>query len=206
MKAKREHLELWERQQGHKYDWVRQEVKVDRNLVQNWRVNVEGFRCYWEGCGKICKSRAGLVVHQKRMHRLAEDRVRFNCDRCGTGLETEGARKNHMETCGGGVEMEGNRRECHKCRRGISKGNYATHVRSCRVVWDPGGQEGQVEGNNGRGEIDVGEELGRTFRTRRVICNFCLREQSAANLARHQRGCGGREPEGDRVPDGDARL
>jgi len=191
-----EHIEVWEKQQGHRYEWGNGEGKVDRNVVQDRGEVVEGFRCHWEGCGKVCKSKGGLVVHEKRMHRLAEDRVRFSCDRCGISLETEGARKNHMATCGGGRVVDENRRECHKCRKGITKGNYARHVRSCRGVWDPGGGE-----DNARQDRDgVVLEVARVFKNKRVICIFCRNEQSASNLARHQRGCGGREPEGGPRP------
>ena len=65
-------------------------------------VHVENeLECKYEGCGKVCKSKAGLTVHQKRMHRAADERMRFPCDRCERVLETEGARVNHMRRCMG---------------------------------------------------------------------------------------------------------
>ena len=34
--------------------------------------NVERGR--YEGCGKVCRNKAGLVMHEKRMHRVNEER------------------------------------------------------------------------------------------------------------------------------------
>ena len=30
--------------------------------------------CRYEGCGKVCRNKAGLVMHEKRMHRVNEER------------------------------------------------------------------------------------------------------------------------------------
>ena len=69
------------------------------------------LECRYEGCGKICKSRAGLTGIKRRMHRAAEGKVGFRCGRCGRDMKTEGARKNHEKTCGGGrAEREGRRK------------------------------------------------------------------------------------------------
>ena len=132
VRVRMEHVDLWERQQGHKYEWGRREEKVERSVGRVRGNELMGYRCHWDECGKVCKSKAGLVAHERRIHRLAEDRVRFSCDRCRLELETEGARINHMATCGGGIDLGNGRRECHKCRRGYTKANYARHVRSCR--------------------------------------------------------------------------
>ena len=83
-----------------------------------------------EGC-VLCRSKAGLTMHEKRMHRVAEERVRFACSTCGMNVETEGARKNHERSCTGGeIERDG-RRECGRCGATITYGNNARHVRGC---------------------------------------------------------------------------
>ena len=38
--------------------------------------------CQYERCGKVCRSKASLTVHQKWKHRVAEERMRFPCARC----------------------------------------------------------------------------------------------------------------------------
>jgi hypothetical protein len=55
------HLEKWERRGGKRT----QEERGERNQL---REEPEGFTCDWEGCGKECKSKAGLVNHRRRMH------------------------------------------------------------------------------------------------------------------------------------------
>lgn len=68
--------------------------------------------CRHEGCLKVCKSIAGLTTHEKRMQRVAEERMRFESDRCGMRMETVATRENHRRTCFGGGQEIGNRREC----------------------------------------------------------------------------------------------
>ena len=123
------HLDKWESQQGHKYVWKTGEVRKERN-VKGQKTMV----CRYEGCGMICKSRAGLTIHEKRLHRAAADRKTFKCNKCGTELQTEGAKVNHERTCnGGGVSVggQGDKRGCGLCGKEVSKQNYARHTRSC---------------------------------------------------------------------------
>ena len=163
------HLDMWERQRGHGYEWAVNEVPVERNQY----VRVNEFVCMYDGCGKVCRSRAGLTMHQKRMHRAALDRVRFVCEKCGVVCETEGAKVNHERSCGGG-RVDGNVRECEKCGRNVSRANYARHRRACR-----GGAVGGGTGGGG------GRWRGAGGRT--AECSICHRVLSAANMARHER-------------------
>ena len=39
----------------------------------------EELRCRYEGCGKVCRNKAGLVMHEKRMQRVNEERGRLKC-------------------------------------------------------------------------------------------------------------------------------
>ena len=99
------HLEKWERQRGHKYDRAEGEVDLERNVCMG--VEERGLVCRYEGCLKICKSKAGRTAHERRMHRVVEERVRFECGNCGISLETAGAKLNHERFCIGGRAMEG---------------------------------------------------------------------------------------------------
>ena len=160
------HLERWERQQGHRYVWGPNESMIERNDRR-----VLDLVCRYEGCGKVCKSKGGLVQHQKRKHRAPEERVRFECSVCGMACETEVACMMHERSCAGGRLTE-SRRECGVCGEWMSRTNYARHVRSC-------GERG-VEGAGGRTEGTRG---------RVAVCPGCGRELSYSNMARHQRSC-----------------
>ena len=104
----------------------------------------------WEGCGKVCLSKGGLTLHQKRVHRAPEDRVRFRCDRCGINLETQAAKTNHEKTCSGGGGVETGEGGGGGGSVGIVGGGYLGGTMlgilgvvggrvGCRQVWDPGG-------------------------------------------------------------------
>ena len=95
------HLDKWERQQGHGFSWGVGERMVVRNEGK-----VIDLECRYEGCGKVCKSKGGLVQHQKRVHRAPLERVTFVCGKCGMSCETEVACMMHERTCEGGREQE----------------------------------------------------------------------------------------------------
>ena len=140
-----EHLDRWERQKGHGYRWEQGEERLVRNVV---RGEVE-LVCRYEGCGKVCRNKAGLVMHEKRMHRVNEERGRLKCERCGRGFDAEGQRVSHVRSStGGAYGGEGDRRQCGGCRRWVCRANYPWHVRACRRVED-GDLWGVREGNEG---------------------------------------------------------
>ena len=135
--------------------------------------------CRYEGCGKVCRNKAGLVMHEKRMHRVNEERGTLKCERCGRGFDAEGQRVSHVRSCtGGAYGGEGDRRQCGGCKRWVSRANYARHVRSCGRV-EAGGAVGGREAEGG---------VRRGGQVRMVTCGGCGREMRAGNLARHQRG------------------
>ena len=70
------HLDRWERQLGHRYVWGAGEGPLERN--EGRCIDLE---CRYEGCGKVCKSKGGLVQHQKRIHRAYLERVRLESAR-----------------------------------------------------------------------------------------------------------------------------
>ena len=164
-----ERVHRWEEQKGHKYVWSEGEERVVRSECAMEEEAVGGgYVCRYEGCGKICKSGGGRVIHEKRMHRVSEACVSFECDLCGCEFGTEGNRKAHRRTCTGGG-MTVNKKQCGSCGRWVSRSNYARHVRGCGGVGD-GGRGGAVVGNRGP-------------------CPRCGVVLSKANMARHLRGC-----------------
>ena len=177
VRERMKHLEKWERQQGHMYEWGANERMCERNERR-----VIDLVCRYEGCEKVCKSKAGLVLHQKWKHRPAVDRVRFECGKCGRKYDTEVACEMHERSCGGG-RVTGTRRECGVCGVWVLRGNYARHLRSC------------AEGEG----ADGGEVRTRT-RGRVAVCQRCGIEYSYSNMARHQRSCRVWDPGGGPSP------
>ena len=170
------HVDRWEQQGGHMYAWGVNEERIDRNDRR-----VIDLVCRYEGCEKVCKSKGGLVQHQKRKHRAPLDRVMFDCGRCGMKCETEVAKINHERACGSG-RVDGGRRECGRCGEWVSRGNYARHRRRCDEPpppQPPVREEGAVGGGAG-----VVRTRGRT-----AECQRCGRIVSYSNMARHQRSC-----------------
>ena len=172
------HVDVWERQQGHRYVWGVNESAIERNDRR-----VIDLTCRYEGCGKVCKSKGGLVQHQKRTHRAPEERVRFECGKCGYVCETEVACKMHESSCVGG-RVDGGRRECGVCGAWVSRTNYARHVRTCSMR---------------EGAAGEGEGSGRT-RGRVAECPRCGRTLSYSNMARHQTSCRVWDPGGGPRP------
>ena len=174
------HLDVWERQRGKNYAWSTNERMVERNERR-----VIDLECKYDGCGKVCRSKAGLVNHQKRMHRAPNERVTFRCGRCGMEMETEVARVAHEKTCGGGG-VDGRKRECELCGRWVSRPHYARHRRTCEERMGV-----QVRANGGENEGPRG---------RREECRLCGAVVSYTNMARHQRGCRVWDPGGGPNP------
>ena len=50
-----EHLDRWERQKGHGYRWEQGEERLVRNVGRE----EEELVCRYEGCGKVCRNKAG---------------------------------------------------------------------------------------------------------------------------------------------------
>ena len=70
-----------ERQKGHGYRWEQGEERLVRNVMRG-----EGeLVCRYKGRGKVCRNKAGLVMHEKRMHRVNEEKGRLKYERCGRG-------------------------------------------------------------------------------------------------------------------------
>ena len=185
-----EHLEKYERSKGN----LRTGEEIERNIVRER--TEEDLVCSWEGCGKRCKSRGGLKIHQKRMHE--EARFEFTCEACGEIFKSENTMINHKKRCGGvRAEREGYRR-CERCGREVSRTNIARHRRACTAREGNGGVRGAVrpEQDPPGAAAPMGEEPSprppepaRVYRQKWADCPICRQCLSATNMARHIKRC-----------------
>ena len=168
VKARMKHLDKWEKQLGNK----NQEERIERNIT---RTEDESLICDFEGCGKVCLSKAGLAVHAKRLHYISSQKVTFTCDKCNQVFQQEANLWNHKKSCDGIVPDRDNQRKCNYCDKYISKANLARHKRTCR---EREGQETQQE-----------QRQARVYVAKNGPCNRCGRILSLTNMARHQKKC-----------------
>ena len=160
------YLEEWEEKKGKK---VNEESGERNQRVQIPIIpgEVPGYKCEYEGCELVCKSRAGLTVHRKRIHERADNKAVFKCERCGLIFNYDSNLKNHQKSCSGRLAQDPERRRCGNCDREISSSNFARHRRTC------GGQNPPPPGPR-----------PPAARTR---CNICEAMVTKSNLARHKR-------------------
>ena len=77
----RKWLNMYECQQGH-------QNSEDQRLPDRETLHVPvthsttEFTCEAEGCGKTCKSKAGLAIHKKRMHKMLQTPIEITCAHC----------------------------------------------------------------------------------------------------------------------------
>ena len=173
-----EHLEEYERSKGN----MRDGEEVERNIRR--QEQEDDLMCKIEGCGKRCKSKGGLKIHQKRMH--GTEKKEFRCV-CGLVLWSENALVNHSKACTGErAETEGKRR-CEKGRKEVSKNNIARHRRTYTV----GERDGGVRGDVRQQERPPEETSARVYRPKWAHCPQCGQLKSATNMARHRTTCRG---------------
>ena len=128
VKDRMRHIEQFEKQQGHQYGRHENEELIERRPqyeIQN------DNKCKYEGCGRTFRTKAGLVIHQKRLYRTLENATTFRCQKCNSKFRKEATLKNHSKVCRGG-KIEGDRKECRICNNLVGRTNYARHVRSCK--------------------------------------------------------------------------
>ena len=54
-------------------------------------------------CTKACKSKGGLMVHRRRMHKVSAKRKEFKCEECEEVFRQEANLLNHRKVCSGEV-------------------------------------------------------------------------------------------------------
>ena len=124
VKDRMRHIEQFEKHQYRRYD---NEELIERSQYKVRNDN----KCKYEGCGRAFRTKAGLVIHPKRLHRTIENAATFRCQKCNSEFRQDAALKNHSKTCKGG-KVEGDRKECRLCNNLVGRINYARHVRSCK--------------------------------------------------------------------------
>ena len=115
-----------------KYEWSRGRTWQGEELERN-ATKEEDFVWVCEECGKVCKSKAGLTIHVKRMHEISALKKDFKCE-CGQSFKQEANLKNHRKKCGereGEAETarvyKGKRGNCPDCGKEMAKTNIARH-------------------------------------------------------------------------------
>ena len=154
------HVSEWERSRGHLW----QGNVMERNEPPIPEVV---FAC--RVCGKVCKSKGGLVNHRRRMHEISAAKKMFKCDACGLEVKKQSDLSNHAKVCGGAVASAQGKIKC-LCGREYSKSYFAKHRRNCDK-WN-----------------DAHPDAGAPApRAPRAPCDKCGRWMRKDNMARHSR-------------------
>ena len=116
------HLDEWERSKGHNWQGARKE----RNKV--W---TDGqFVC--DVCGRVCKSKGGLVNHRRRIHEVSKLKKKFECTSCKEIFMSEANLLNHKKVCGRAVASVAGRRRCI-CGKEYSVNYLRQHRKKCET-------------------------------------------------------------------------
>ena len=162
-------LKMYECQQGHQNSGNRRLPGRETLHVPVTHSTTE-FTCEAEGCGKTCKSKAGLAIHKKRMHKMMQTPIEITCAHCRRIFNQEATWKNHQKTCKG-EEVDGKRFKCGVCGLWRNKANRARHMRT----------------HNNTPVHQNTLTPARTYRNKTKQCQNCQRILSATNMVKHIR-------------------
>ena len=179
VKNRMRHIEQFEKQQGYQYRRQEDEELIERRSqyeIQNTN------KCKYEGCCRTFRTKAGLVIHQKRLHRTIETATTFRCHKCNSEFRQEATLKNHSKVCKG-EKIEGDRKECKICNNLVGRTNYARHVRRCRERNNLQEERAATE----RRSEQTHALTARKYVSKRTVCTYCGANVTATNLARHQK-------------------
>ena len=95
---------------------VRKQLETERKHEGE---QMEDFICTYPDCGKVCKSKGGLRIHQVRMHE--KQRKTFTCSKCNATFASESSWKNHGKRCMGERAEDPSRARCGTCGKDVSK-------------------------------------------------------------------------------------
>ena len=107
VKNRLRHIEQFEKQQGHQYRRHEDEKLIERRSQYEIQIDT---KCNYEGYSRTFTTKAGLVIHQKRLHRTMKNAITFRYHKCIGEFRQEAALKNHSEVCKGG-KIEGDIKE-----------------------------------------------------------------------------------------------
>ena len=162
------HIDQWERSGGHG-------VEEERgSRVSPTPEQPDVFVCDFEGCDKVCASKAGLTNHRRRMHEVSKEKVEISCGGCGIKFDREANLNNHLKSCSGVVASDPDMKKCNNCHKEIRRSNFRRHFNVC------GGQLAQTEPARPK------KYIGATY-----ICEGCGLERAKTNRAKHRRICQG---------------
>ena len=162
------YLEEWERKGGNKVD----EARGDRNVVD---IVDDDLVCEYEDCRKICKNKAGLTIHRKRIHEKSSQKVVFTCDRCMDTFSMDSNLQNHRKACNGLRALDPDKKTCDVCNKTYSKKNFKRH-------------RDQHFNQHDRNLQENLQQPARVYRAKYGPCPLCNVVVSLTNLARHQKG------------------
>ena len=164
------HIEEWERKSGHG-------VEGERGDRRSPTPEQEGDNFPCEECNKVCKSKAGLTIHVKRMHAVSKEKVKFICQECEETFLQEANLKNHSKICTKLKSSDPEKlRKCNICLNEFKKSYFSKHRKSC----------------NG-GEMLNQQSVARVYKPETYICEGCGLERSKSNRSRHMNVCPGGE-------------
>ena len=157
----------------HLADWERKGAKKvnEERGSRNQTVEQDDLTCDWEGCGMVCKSWAGLVIHRKRMHEISKQKVTFTCEVCTEIFKQEANLLNHKKSCTGLKATDPSKKKCDKCMREYSKKYFSTHYKKCSV--QPGSERPTVQATQ--------------YKSERAPCPRCGSLITKSNMSRHIR-------------------
>ena len=95
VKDRMRHIGQFEKQQGHQYRRHENEELIERRSqyeIQN------DYKCKYEGCGRTFKTKAGLVIHQKKPHRTMENTTTFRCQKCNSTFGQEATLQKSLQS------------------------------------------------------------------------------------------------------------
>ena len=127
VKDRMRHIEQFKKQQGHRYARHENEELIERR--SQYKIPNDN-KCKYEVCGRTFRTMAGLVIHQKRLHRTMEIVTTFRCQKCNSEFRQEAALKNYSKVCRGGKIVY--RKKCRACNNLVGRTSYARHVRRCK--------------------------------------------------------------------------
>ena len=166
VKTRMARLDVWEKSQGHK--WTGE--KPERNMRKE--EGEQDLKC--SVCGNVCKSKAGLVIHKRRMHEVSKEKKVFKCEDCGVELQQEANLLNHKKVCGGAEASSPDRRKC-VCGKEYSKGYIGTHKKKCAAALEAASA------------TEVSPTAPRVYRGDKGVCDLCGKEMAKTNISRHKR-------------------
>ena len=165
--ARMRHIAEWEESGAHGVDRERGPRTSPIPVVTNNLV------CDFEGCGKVCASKAGLTIHRRKMHEISKEKRVFKCQGCDEEFSQEANLINHKKSCGGQAASCAEMKKCNNCNKEITRPNFARHRRVCG------------------GAPEVQNAQARVYVAKRYVCQGCHKELSASNRSKHNKICPG---------------